>query len=294
MSRPIDVFTCVTKLHPGYHNLEASVRLRKGWTITPIGKGVPWKGWITRMKLYRDTALWVAQHVHPNHVIVFLDAYDILCLRDSDQFLQAFQEKGFPILAGCESICFFLTCRPTSRWKHIHNISQYINGGCIIGEAYAIYEAYRWCLEKGYHKDDQIALSHYMDAYPHQITLDITSQFVYNDLFGIGNIQIQAQDSSIRLSVKGQDIHPYFIHFPGLMVLSSTPLVPWKFGKPPANYSKIGQLLLDDNFIDYQPLYAPVYQSSIIAIILLFLLIIGVVVFLSITCRRTHRTQKRS
>jgi len=263
----VDIFTCVTKLHPGYLNFKASFEQFQGWNVTAIGKGMPWKGWITRMILYRDTSLWVSQHKDPEHVIVFLDAYDILCVRDSQDFLKTFHEIGYPIVAGSENICFFLTCRPTTRWKKIHKIHSYINGGCIIGKAQAIYEAFRWCIEKGYHHDDQIALSYYMDRYPYQIYLD-KSRFIFNDLFANSNVFQLEFPKKVSVSIKKQKYHPYFIHFPGLMVFSSSPvLFPWNIGKTPKNYKKIGTHIIGNEFMDYQPIHMTIYRSSMIFVI---------------------------
>ena len=262
----VDIFTCVTKLHPGYLNFKASFEQFQGWNVTTIGKGMPWKGWITRMILYRDTSLWVSQHKDPDHVIVFLDGYDILCVRDSTDFLKTFHEIGYPIVAGSENICFFLTCRPTTRWKKIHKIRSHINGGCIIGKAHAIYEAYRWCIEKGYHQDDQIALSHYMDQYPYKIYLD-KSRFIFNDLFASSHQLTLEPSKKVSVTIQKQTYYPYFIHFPGLMVLTSSPvLYPWNIGKTPSNYKKIGTHILDNEFMDYQPINMTIYRFSMILV----------------------------
>lgn len=274
----IDVFTCVTQNNSGYTNFINSFKKYKGWNVITIGKNKKWKGWITRMILYRDTALWISQNKDPKEIIIFLDGYDILCISDSEKFKEKFKEKGYPIIIGGENNCIqYINCRKATKWQSYHEIyNKYPNGGCIIGESYEIYKLFNWCIEKKYTRDDQIALSYYMDNNPLKIMLDMESVFIYNDPYGEEG-EYELKERGIK--IKNIKENPYFIHFPGLMAKNSVPFWKNNLGKSPKKYELIGKHLLGFEYINEQPINKLVYSITFIVFYIVLFVIIIVMIF---------------
>ena len=87
----ITILTFANKNTAGLINFKNSFAKFPDWNLHIIGMGQEWKGWITRMSAYRD----FAQQCDPETLLVCLDGYDVLCLRNSDQFYENFKIQNF-------------------------------------------------------------------------------------------------------------------------------------------------------------------------------------------------------
>jgi len=207
-----------------------------------LGIGTEWKSFQTKILHYRNGL----KDIDKKQIVVCLDAYDVLCIKDSTDFIDLFLSYQTPIIVGCEKVCVFtiynkylkIGCCPNiKKWRSFHNLQDknkiHVNSGCIVGYAGEIYRMFDWILKYNDFviRDDQIGIGFYMNEFPHKVKLDTKNEFVYNDNFG----------ESITLRQKGNNIleidipkKPYFIHFPGEKLMIE-----------PTNYDKISSFMFD-------------------------------------------------
>lgn len=223
MSEKICVFACATKATPRLEVLRKSMDLYEGWGLCVLGEGKEWKSFRTKMECYRD-ALRITKK---DQVVVCLDAYDAICVRDSHQLKEDFLSFDTPILIGYENVSSFtiynkyvkIGVSPSiSKWKKYHNIDLsekiFVNSGCIVGYAGEICKMFDWILNYRHFEidDDQIGVGYYMNKFPHKVKLDVESKICLNDNYG-NNYKVRVHDH--RLHVMSRHV-PYFIHFPGI------------------------------------------------------------------------------
>src|SRR3990172_2863347 len=84
-----------TKRTSGAQNMINSLR-KWGWIFEILGLGAEWTGWNGRMRAYLD----FAKKKHPDVIIVFVDCYDALAVRDPTGFLDLFRDFGADIVVG--------------------------------------------------------------------------------------------------------------------------------------------------------------------------------------------------
>ncbi len=235
------IVSFATSNHVGLENLKLSISKVNGWEHIIIGQGIKWKGWITRMQHYRDYCESLG-----DEIIVFSDAYDVLCLRGSDHFLELYNQYAKDkIIIGAELGCHPGNCFPPEEWYNENDLDKnsvarrFVNGGLIAGPANKIFNMWKWAIENKF-DDDQIALGNYTNSYPHLIFLDIESIFFFNDQNAVSKYEFDEKDNSIVEDLKIKT--PFFIHFHGLNINTSIPITTKKkdlfeVGK---NYKKIG------------------------------------------------------
>jgi len=253
------IVSFATENHVGLENLKLSLSKVNGWEHTIIGLNTKWKGWITRMQAYRD---FCKNLENQNEIIVFSDAYDVLCLQSSETFLELYQEfANDKIIIGAEIGCA-ANCFPPTQWWSENDIQKdakrkFVNGGLIAGSAKMIGTMWEWAIEQKF-DDDQIALGHYTNTYPDLIFLDVNSLFFFNDHDAVSSYDIKEDNSLIE---NGKALKPFFIHFHGLNIHTSVPFTNSKktlfeVGK---NYKKVGAQINGDDHITSFP---PDYRSS--------------------------------
>jgi len=269
----IKIVSFVNKNTSGFINFKNSFSRFKGWELIVIGRSVRWEGWITRMMAYRD----FCKQRPSDEILVLLDGYDVLCLRDSDGFKETFLRIDKKYVFGCEDVCAeYINCRKPKIWQNHYKIyNKFINGGCIIGRAKDLFHLYSWCIDNNYTHDDQMALSVFMDHHPKDAYLDLDNVFVFNDTLA-KRADITIRQNKLLIS----DTEPYFIHFPGLMIYNSLPLQ-GSTGDIPENYKKvIAHLLKEEAIYDY-PINKNIYIiSSILIYTLIFIIIIICIIFI--------------
>lgn len=226
MSEKICVFTCATKSTPHLDVLRKSTEIYKGWGLCVLSEGKEWKSFRTKMEAYRD-ALQVTKK---DQIVVCLDAYDVICVRDSDDFKKEFRSFHTPIVVSNENLCVFTiynqhvkvgACAPISKWKKYHHVdttkSIHVNSGCIVGYAGDVYNMFDWILNYDQLEidDDQIGVGYYMNEFPQKVKLDLENKLFLNDNFA-KFYKIQVHGDQLLVNVPNK---PYFIHFPGVKLV---------------------------------------------------------------------------
>ena len=235
--------TFCNRNHPGLKNLEASCSsVTFGWELIIVGKDTIWKGFRSKMEGY----LAECRKLDANEVIVVCDAFDVLCLRSSDEFLSKFESFNADIVWGAESVG--LTADSLDVYWNRHGKSKVrpaLNSGLLAGRAGAIVTLWETALEAN-EVDDQIAAYRYTNGHSEICRLDVNCCLFYNDNWGTSKFSISPDPMhELHLIKENLNIAPYFIHFPGLMTLSSVSLLDYIYGVRPCfpgdNYIKVGK-----------------------------------------------------
>lgn len=268
----ISVVSCATQNNSGLENFKNSFSSFSGWKVQIIGLGEKWDGWKTKIQIYID---FLQKQKNPEELTVLIDGYDVLCVRNAENFKEIYESFSYPIIIGFETLCFSNNCRPPSQYYKMHNQKKiYPNSGCIVGKVKDLLFLWNWVLENGLLRDDQIAVSHFMDAFPQKVVLDTQNKIVYNDTF-IKCAKIDIKSDKILVNDK---FKPYFIHFPGFKLRQS---LCWnKISEYPPNYLLVGKQVCKENFIKEMSVLPKVFYPSLIGIILLCFLVIIVIFFL--------------
>ena len=242
--------------HGGLVNLQNSIK--PGWEHIVIGKDLPWKGWKTRTKAIIDYLTGLDKK---SELIVLCDAFDVLCLRDSEQFEQIFSEFKTNVVVSAESICNMSNCfSPTQFWnaRNITSKNKYCCAGLVCGYADALLNMYQFVLN---YEDDQIGIGHFMNEQVNAISLDTEHQLFFNDNYGSMEYKLLENNS---IEYENKIIQPFFIHFPGMNILGSIRIfhpfyTPFESGK---NYSRVGTQVNGDMFLEQNLASSNAYQTS--------------------------------
>jgi hypothetical protein len=182
-----------------------------------VGVGEKWQGWPHRMQRYRDAADELAKR-DALAVVVCADAYDALSLRDGAALAADFCAFDRPLLLSLERVCMG-NCVSIRDWwrtdgkRHLAAVgihtgrppsTRYVNGGLLMGYAWAVRDLYDWMLKTG-QGDDQIGLARYCLAHRDHWAPDIRGRIFKNKVFG---------ETLDELDLNGQGAH--FGHFPGM------------------------------------------------------------------------------
>lgn len=207
-------------------NFVKSFERHKGWDLRIVGSGMEWRPFRTKMECYCE-ALAI---IPPRQVVVCLDAYDVLCMRDSHNLVQDFLSCKVPIVVGMEESCLFTmynryvrigVCPSIDRWKIHHGYDKdeaiHVNSGCIVGYSGEILRMFQWVLSyEGFPiDDDQIGAGFYMDSFPERVQLDTKERFVVNHNAVTKGDKHRIIMSNGRITVDNRRVPPYFLHFPG-------------------------------------------------------------------------------
>src|SRR6188768_2470942 len=128
------VISFANQNHVGLENFKLSLSKCKGWDQIIIGMGMKWQGWQTRMKMYKD---FLQKLENQDEIVVLSDAYDVLCLKESDDFLQLYNlHCDNKIIIGAECGCHPDNCFPPVQWWQENGIPldfvrKFCNGGLI-------------------------------------------------------------------------------------------------------------------------------------------------------------------
>lgn len=198
-----------------------------GWDSVFIGKGEQWDGFITRIRAYAK----FIQTLDDTQVVVLTDARDVICVRNSDAFLEGFREYKRDIVVSMELLCggaFDVSddyknvqCVPLTHYWKTNGIRppnrKFINAGLIAGTGKGLKEMYKWILDGGY-TDDQYAIGSYMNTFPDRVAADTEAALLHTTNFGVNagiqSIHVQKQDSPTLAELYGRGA--FFLHIPGL------------------------------------------------------------------------------
>ena len=223
---PIKVFISADRMEPTLNALLTSLK-KHNYSYEVLGLGKPWKGFKTKMENYLDGI-----NRYNGEYAVFVDAFDVLCIKDADKLLATYKAKkrSMPIVVGTEIICFYEeNCGMDALdWYDANQInggraaiekrlvkpepgrpyyqapeSVFLNSGFIMGPAEDLKHMFQSMMDSG-DTDDQIAVINYMKGHMNKIDLDVEENLVRNKL-----------KPRTKLPDEDGQQGPAFVHFPG-------------------------------------------------------------------------------
>lgn len=108
---PMKVFIYADKWKPTAIALANSLKKHK-YSYEVLGLGKPWGGWIERTKVYLAAIQAYKGEKGGEAVALFLDAYDIICIKDSETFFASYEARKrlMPVIFGAERNCHASMC----------------------------------------------------------------------------------------------------------------------------------------------------------------------------------------
>ena len=139
-----------------------------------VGRGEPWLGFRTKMRLIRD----FCADTDPERLVVFVDCFDVIVVdgpRQLEEKVSKLRRKASVILVGQEQRCMYNCHRLQTKSKR----PRFVNTGFVAGRARDLKNMYDWCLKK-MPRDDQVAIGMYRQTFPEKIVLDHNEDVVSN------------------------------------------------------------------------------------------------------------------
>jgi hypothetical protein len=209
---------------------------KNGWAFRLIGSDTEWKSFFDRIILYRKEIATL----DPNRLCVVSDCRDVLCMRSSERFMEAFITFKSNLIVSAELLCGGYTdpkyrqheltkynCEPLYQYWEAKGYAldnlpprKYVNAGLIAGYAKDILKMYDWMIAKGIEvreKDDQVLMGMYLNAHPAEVTVDTEASLMHTSTFACTGGYLnkeQAKDSPTIAQILGHS--SFFLHLPGL------------------------------------------------------------------------------
>jgi hypothetical protein len=226
---PIKVFLYADKIKPTAKALMQSLQKHK-YSYEVLGVGKPWEGWIARAKEYVSAAQKYKSEKGGDAIMLFVDAYDVICIKDSDKFYKSYMEhdRDMPVIFGAEKNCHTEMCnKKILDWYDFNKIeggkaavdaqintwgdnnehlwsrtkAVFTNNGTIMGTADGLDFLFTEIIKTGI-QDDQVAGGHVVIANLDKFDIDFEEKFFRN--------RFRELD---KLPDEGKDSGPGFLHF---------------------------------------------------------------------------------
>jgi hypothetical protein len=227
---PIKVFTSSDKMKPTLEALMESLKKHK-YSYEVLGMGKPWKGFKTKMENYLEGINRFIAAKGPDAMAIFVDAFDVFCIKDADKVLDSYKAKPrpMPIVVATEIICFYnencsmdaldwydqnkipggsqaikdALTQPEPRPYYKSPKPVFLNSGFIMGPANELQALFQGMMDSG-DTDDQIAVINYMKNHMDKIDFDIEEAMIRVKL----EPRTKSDDED---GTRG----PGFLHYPG-------------------------------------------------------------------------------
>lgn len=179
-SAKIRVYMYANEMKPPLNALLSSLKRHK-YSYEVIGFGEPWTTFRNRLKKYLDaTRRYIDELHHTNldKVVIFCDAFDTLCIKDSDKVLESFKQRPRKLKAlyAAETHCYGNCNVNILKWFDTHNLlggsktikaslkytnkfqvasemPVFLNAGFVIGEVSKLQYIFNKILKTTYHID---------------------------------------------------------------------------------------------------------------------------------------------
>ena len=224
---PLKVFLYADKLKPTAKALMNSLKKHK-YSYEVLGLGKPWEGWIGRAKEYLAAIQRYKAEKGGSAVALFIDAYDVICIMDSDKFYARYlqRDRRMPVMFGAEQNCHTAMCnKKILDWYDIHTdegkegmnkhintwgpaeehlwsqVPTFTNNGMILGTADGLEFLFTEILKTGI-EDDQVAAGHVIVANLEMFDIDYEERFFRNRF---RNLEKRSDEDGIQ--------GPAFLHF---------------------------------------------------------------------------------
>ena len=186
---------------------------KNGKELTVLGFNEEWKGFSWRFRKMINYLKGLPE----NDVVCFIDAYDVLCVRNLEQLIPAFlkikKETGCKVVVGSDQHYTILKYWAKLTYgecdKKLLNLGNYIG---MVKDVLDILQEIYYSNNVDDSSDDQLLFTHYCKKNPKLFYIDTTSRIflVYMNPF------TEVQDVTIRNNeVYYKKSQPFFIHTPG-------------------------------------------------------------------------------
>ena len=154
-----------------------------------------------------------ANHLADDTIIVFIDAFDVLCIRnDMEQLAADFHATGQDLIVGAESIfCHHRSeVLPFFLEKYIDTPIRYLNSGFII--------AYKWAYLKMLNQITDNFIEEYMFRHNHTDQRALSTFMLKNSTLGLIKMDLDSTQKFCHTHTYADNplclkkIHSYFVH----------------------------------------------------------------------------------
>ena len=226
---PIKVFLYADKIKPTAKALIQSLQRHK-YSYEVLGVGKPWEGWVARAKEYVSATQRYKAEKGGDAIMMFVDAYDVICIKDSDKFYKSYMEhdRDMPVIFGAERNCHSEMCnKDILKWYDYNKIkggkaaidsqmnrwgdnnehlwsrtkSVFTNNGTIMGTADGLEFLFTEIIKTKI-PDDQVAGGHVLVANMDKFDIDFEEKFFRNRFRELE-----------KRPDEGTDRGPGFLHF---------------------------------------------------------------------------------
>jgi len=220
-SRNFEVYTYANKPHIGLDYLVKSCdELDIDLKILGIGSAnyqgphLPFPNLLEKIKfLYTEL---VESDLADDDVVMFVDAFDVIFLKNKEIILERFLEANVPIIFGAENY-FYLGWG--ANIKRLYPPSptsfRYLNSGCMIGYVSRMREILKWVLDhpekSNKQLNDQVSFTIYYLLHPGEITLDHYNRFVLNS-FNVKKEALLVDEEKKEVFVRETNGNPCVLH----------------------------------------------------------------------------------
>ena len=222
-------FTSSDRMEPTLEALLQSLKRHK-YSYEVLGFGKPWKGFETKIENYMDGIERYTAEKGPEALAIFVDAFDVLCIKDSDKLLQTYRAKprAMPVVFGGEIACFSNCHKDVMNWYTTHSVAGgraeiektlrpvnngkdylstqpvFMNTGFIMGPIGKLKEIFTEISKVPYEEDDQYTAGKWAIENLDRFDINIEEDMIRNKL--IPREKLPDEDGT-----QG----PAFVHFPG-------------------------------------------------------------------------------
>lgn len=172
--------------------------------VKVLGFGTKWKGFMGRIKAYKD----YLDNCDPNDIIIFVDGFDTLIHKPLDIAIKRFLDFDTEILMSKDDESAFNLL--TNKVFGICKDNMRINGGLYMGYARSLKKYLNYLLNKNETSDDQRNMNSACKYFKNMFKIDENS-IVFANL-NTSNIH--------RIKGNYDEINACFIGFPGQMTLN--------------------------------------------------------------------------
>jgi len=175
-----------------------------------LGWGEKWDGYITKLKLVMN----YIQDLPDDEIICFIDSFDVIMLRPLDELEKTFRSfnklTGHNVIVGYDqSPSLFINQLTTIHFGTCHGIL--LNSGTYIGFVKYIKQMLK-TISNHSSKDDQIALTEYVQKNPHNIHIDTSCIFFITINYPIGDFICDERIKIENKTLFYRGIKPFFAH----------------------------------------------------------------------------------
>jgi hypothetical protein len=203
---------------------------RHNYSYEVLGFGKPWKGFETKIENYLEGMKRYEAEKGPDALAIFVDAFDVICIKDSDKLLKTYKEKPrpMPVVFGAEIACFDNCYKDIMMWYDTHQVlggraaleaplkpvndgkgfmseqSIFMNTGFIMGPVSKLAQMFTEIAQTPFEEDDQYTAGKWAVNHLDTFDLNVEETMIRNKL--IPRDKLPDEDG---------EQGPAFLHFPG-------------------------------------------------------------------------------